>query len=122
MWTSRGGYSRVYAPSLMLQVAGQSVGCSLRRANIKLQRRASTIAHIYPSVLQALSGWGCAGCLKGWFQGYRGGAIQDPASELPRIHIPRNPVNKGKKKGQSVLAPALPLGIRLASTGGPTGS
>jgi hypothetical protein len=34
MWTSRGGYSRVYAPSLMLQVAGQSVGCSLRSVNI----------------------------------------------------------------------------------------
>jgi hypothetical protein len=28
-------------------------------------RRASTIAHIYPSVLQALVGWGYAECLEG---------------------------------------------------------
>jgi hypothetical protein len=59
------------------------------------------IAHIYPSVLQAVSGRGYAGCLNGCFRGYRGEAMQDPASELPRKHIPRTPVNNGKKKGWS---------------------
>jgi hypothetical protein len=63
------------------------------------------IAHIYPSVLQAVSGRGYAGCLDGCFQGYRGEAMQDLGYELPRILIPRTPVNKGKKKGRSCYTP-----------------
>jgi hypothetical protein len=31
----------------------------------------------------------------------RGRYIQDPASELPRISIPRTPVNRGKKKDRA---------------------
>jgi len=57
------------------------------------------IAHIYPSVLQAVSGRGYAGCLDGCFQGHRGEAMQDLGYELPRKPIPRTPVYKGKKKG-----------------------
>src|SRR5215218_7923330 len=52
------------------------------------------IAHIYPSVLQAVSGRGYAGCLDGCFQGYRGEAIQDLGYGLRRIPILRTPVNK----------------------------
>jgi hypothetical protein len=59
------------------------------------------IAHIYPSVLQAVSGRGYAGCLDGCFQGYRGGAMQDLGYELPRILILGTSVNKSKKKGRS---------------------
>jgi hypothetical protein len=33
------------------------------------------IAHIYPSVLQAVSGRGYAGCLDGEYFGYRGEAM-----------------------------------------------
>jgi hypothetical protein len=33
------------------------------------------IAHIYPSVLQAVSGQGYAGCLEGCFQGCRDEAM-----------------------------------------------
>jgi hypothetical protein len=51
------------------------------------------IAHIYPEVLQAVSGRSYAGCLDGCFQGYRGEAMQDPGYELPRIHILRGWVN-----------------------------
>ena len=51
------------------------------------------IAHIYPSVLQAVLGRGYAGCLDGCFQGYRSEAMQDLGYELLRIHIPRNRVN-----------------------------
>ena len=51
------------------------------------------IAHIYPSVLQAVSGRGYAGCLDGCFQGYRGEAMQDLGYELRRIPIPRTWVN-----------------------------
>jgi hypothetical protein len=51
------------------------------------------IAHIYPSVLQALAVRGRTGRLEGGLQGYRGGAMQDPGYELPRIPIPRTPVN-----------------------------
>jgi hypothetical protein len=65
------------------------------------------IAHIYPSVLQAVSGRGYTGWLEGCFQAYRGGAMQDLGYELPRITIPRRSVNKGKKWGQGVVAPAL---------------
>ena len=52
------------------------------------------MAHIYPSVLQAVSGRGYAGCLEGCFQGYRGEAMQDLGYELPRIPILRGWVNK----------------------------
>src|SRR5215213_4033923 len=51
------------------------------------------IAHIYPSVLQAVSGQGYAGCLDGCFQGHRGEAMQDLGYELPRILIPRSTVH-----------------------------
>jgi hypothetical protein len=57
------------------------------------------IAHIYPSVLQAVSGGGYAGCLDGCFQGWRGEAIQDLGYELPRKSIPRTRVNKGGELG-----------------------
>src|SRR5215218_242661 len=40
------------------------------------------------------------GCLQGRYRPYRGGVMQDPASELPRILIPRTSVNKGKEKGR----------------------
>jgi|SRR5215217_1192964 hypothetical protein len=73
------------------------------------------IAHIYPSVLQAVSGRGYAGCLDRSFQGYRGEAMQDLGYELPRIPIPRTQVNKGKRKGRgSREAPALPLLVPVA--------
>ena len=52
------------------------------------------IAHIYPSVLQAVSGRGYVGYLDGCFQGYQAEAMQDLGYELPRIRIPRTPVNK----------------------------
>jgi hypothetical protein len=52
------------------------------------------IAYMYPRELQVLAGRGYAGCLDGCFQGYQGEVMQDLASELPRIPIPRNPVNK----------------------------
>jgi hypothetical protein len=52
------------------------------------------IAHIYPSVLQALSGRGYAGCLEGCFQGCQGEAMQDLGYELPRIPILGTSVNK----------------------------
>jgi hypothetical protein len=57
------------------------------------------IAHIYPSVLQAVSGRGYAGCLDGCFQGYQGEAMQDLGYELPRKSIPRTWVNKGNREG-----------------------
>jgi hypothetical protein len=56
--------------------------------------RTSMIAHIYPSVLQAASGRGYAGCLDGRFQGYRGKAIHDLGYELPRISLLRTRVNR----------------------------
>jgi hypothetical protein len=52
------------------------------------------IAHIYPSVLRAVSGRDYAGYLAGCFQGYRGEAMHDLGYELRRIPIPRTPVNK----------------------------
>ena len=76
------------------------------------------IVHIYPSVLQAVSGRGYAGCLERLFPGYRGGVMQDPASELPRIPIPRTSVNKGMKKGAGMFSfgSLLPYGS-IASHG-----
>src|SRR5215207_2938530 len=61
------------------------------------RRRASTIAHIHPSVLQAVSGRGYAGRLKWVISGGWGGDMQDLGYELRRIPIPRTRVNKGKK-------------------------
>jgi hypothetical protein len=65
------------------------------------------IVYIYPSVLQALSGRGYAGCLERVFSGVGGEAMQDPGYELPRIPIPRTWVNKGKEKDRNVDAPVL---------------
>ena len=79
----------------MVQVAGRGVGRYLHSTDISLQRRATTFVHIYPSVLQALAGRPVAGRLDGRIRGYRGADMQDPASELPRISIPRTRVNKG---------------------------
>src|SRR5918994_5441031 len=73
------------------------------------------IAHMYPSVLQAVLGLGYAGCLDGCFQGYRGEAMQHPGYELPRISIPRTSVNKGIKKGR-----VPPLSGPSLSYGSPT--
>ena len=69
------------------------------------------IAHIYPSMLQAVSGRGYAGCLDGCFQGCRGEAMQDPGYELRRTSIPGSWVNKGKEKGRSY--DARPFKLRL---------
>jgi hypothetical protein len=40
--------------------------------------------------------------------------MQDPGYGLPRIHLPRTPVNRGKKKVRSVEAPILPPPARCA--------
>jgi hypothetical protein len=61
------------------------------------------IAYMYPRELQVLAGRGYAGCLDGCFQGYQGEVMQDLASELPRIPIPRTPVNKGEEKDRRLL-------------------
>ena len=54
------------------------------------------IAHIYPSVLQAESGWGYAGCLDGCFRGRRDEAMQDLEYGVRRICILGTWVNKGR--------------------------
>src|SRR5829696_7928646 len=43
------------------------------------------------------------GAWSGCFQGYGGEAMQDLGYELPRIPIPRTPVNKGMNKAHSPL-------------------
>jgi hypothetical protein len=37
-----------------------------------------------------------------------------PKGEVPRIHIPRTPVNKGNRKGRGIVAPAG-FGFRLSA-------
>src|SRR5215212_4041332 len=64
------------------------------------------IAHIYPSVLQALVGRGRTRRLEGELQGYRGGVMQDPGYELRRIPIPRTWVNRGQEKGPGLRRPS----------------
>src|SRR5215203_3770605 len=45
------------------------------------------------------------------------GSMQDRANELRRIHIPRTPVNKGKKGGRvKVIANSSPLATNTAGT------
>ena len=68
-------------------------------------RRASANTHIYPSVLQAVSGRGYAGRLEWVISGGWGGDMQDLGYELPRNPIPRTRVNKGKKKGRGCEEP-----------------
>src|SRR5215218_7076797 len=65
-------------------------------------RGVSAIVHIYPSVLQALVGWGRTGRLEGGLQGYRGEAMHYLGYELPRIPIPRTPVNRASRRAGGV--------------------
>src|SRR5215204_5668443 len=46
-------------------------------------------------------------------------AIQDPASELPRIPLPRTPVNRGKSRGRDSVGHPVPgrLSTALAAIG-----
>jgi hypothetical protein len=69
------------------------------------------IAHIYPSVLQAVSGRGYTGNLDGCFQGYRGGDMQDLGYELPRIPIPRTWVNSGVRHPARATRRHLPFAV-----------
>jgi hypothetical protein len=60
--------------------------------------RTSVVAHIYPSVLEVVSGRGYAECLDGCFQGYWGEAMQDLGYELPRMPRMRtSPIRRSKK-------------------------
>src|SRR5215208_4590711 len=65
------------------------MGILYRAQTLVCIRRASTIAHIYPSVLQALAGRSYVGPLGRVILGCGGVAMQDPACELRRIPIPR---------------------------------
>ena len=78
------------------------------------------IAHIYPSVLQAVSGRGYAGCLDGCFQGYRGEAMQDLGYELPRISIPRTRVHRERGGAWACSWRRLPPVQATVATGDPT--
>jgi hypothetical protein len=62
------------------------------------------IAHIYLSVLQAVSGRGSAGCLDSCFQVYEGEAMHYLGYELRRIPILGTSVNKVYR---------LPLGDKI---------
>src|SRR5919112_1502474 len=57
--------------------------CSSPKYNLISVERTPMIAHIYSSVLQAVSGGGYAGCLDGCFQGYRDEAMHYLGYELP---------------------------------------
>src|SRR5215208_7440639 len=70
------------------------MGILYRAQTLVCSRRASTIAHIYPSVLQALAGRSYVGPLGRVILGCWGVAMQDPGYELRRIPIPRRWVNK----------------------------
>ena len=50
---------------------------------------------------------GYAGCLERVILGERDEAIQDLRYGLPKIYLPRTPVNKGKKKDRGWHASAL---------------
>src|SRR5215203_4125744 len=68
--------------------------------------RASTIAHIYPSVFQAIVGGAMRNVWRGAFMGYWGVVMQDLACELPRKSIPRTLVNRARGN-HDVAAPAF---------------
>jgi hypothetical protein len=67
------------------------------------------IAHIYRPDTACNTDGGYAGCLEtGVFRGTGGEAMQDLGYELPRIHILRRWVNKGKKgKGGGLASPTI---------------
>jgi hypothetical protein len=66
--------------------------------------------HLYPVPQHVvLSDWATA-ALGGNPSGAGGRSMQDPASELPRIHIPRTPVNKALGEESDVFPHRLPVG------------
>src|SRR5215208_6098724 len=82
-------------------------------------RGVSAIVHIYTSVLQAPAAAGPNGAPGGGIARVSGRAMQDLGYELPRIPIPRTPVNKGIKKGRSPAGPRpLRTNRKIVSTYG----
>jgi hypothetical protein len=83
-------------PSPVPNAPGSGMGGGVFSPKHKLMfvERTSMVAHIYPSVLQALAGRGRTERLEGEIAGDRGEAMQDLGYELPRIHIPRTLVNR----------------------------
>jgi hypothetical protein len=59
------------------------------------------------------------GAWMGCFQGYRGEAIQDLGYELPRIRIPRTPVNKLGIRPRFIVnsSPSASMGARSNPAG-----
>ena len=95
-------HSRVPLPRAL----GTGRGVSLRSANIICRRNIHDRANLSIDVTSGI-GTGLCRVPGRVFQGCRGQAMQDLGYELPRIHIPRTRVNKGKKEGRSCYAPAL---------------
>ena len=93
------GFSEVqHSPVPLLGAFGTERRLFSPKHNLMFAERTSMVAHIYPPVLEAVSRRGYAGCLDRCFQGCQGEAMQDLGYELPRILLPRTPVNKEQRE------------------------
>ena len=80
------------------------------------------IAHVYRPDTACNTDGGYAGCLEtGVFRGTGGEAMQDLGYELPRLHILRRWVNKGKKrKGGGLASPTISAQALFLAVHSPT--
>jgi hypothetical protein len=87
--------------------------------NIRLQRRGPTHNPAYPSTTTIFRvDFYASGRGIGAKPDLMSGSIQDAASELPKIRIPRTRVNKGKKsEGRSCYAPTQCVTRRILPSG-----
>src|SRR5215211_473456 len=82
----------------------EKYGASHGLGRVRVGPRAFVSLHLYPApqhVDPSHAAWGAADAVLALL---RGGSMHDPASELPRILLPRTPVHKGIGKGRGCYA------------------
>src|SRR5215210_7471126 len=114
MYTQR-RYTNVYIRSVLMQ-AGPCLA-PLRAGSIGTGLCGSL--HLYPAPQHVVLPDRGGTALRGDPRGPRGQSMQDPASELPRIPLPRTPVNKEQTETFELRPLAGDLGLLQTTTSRP---
>jgi hypothetical protein len=92
------GFVRQFLETTVEETKVPVTGSDLARLRfpwcLTMSKSAFGFRHIYPGPLDLVVRRPCSSSLRRGLVGLWGGVVHDPASELPRIPLPRTPVNK----------------------------